>query len=250
MPFERPRKRLNWPKTKNKPGYLGGPITDTGVHDTMYEMIVTDQSMGMYKTRLEAEQAAAFYRSRKVKIVEHKKIVASLAPPNPKSKERFRIPEGKLEVPAGTLVCVYRNVETDKKGKGWVKYKLKNKRSFFECHQVTTMNQGLLNTETIKMLTSKGWMVFHTEEQDYPLIAFSAYTADFPLVAANNGIRNRIQGLNEAEVFPFHTPLTYPPHGNTFERLFNEQKNAFLFKEGFNAGARLRKEDKELDSDE
>ena len=248
MPFQAPRSRKRL--KNNKPGYLGGPITDTGVHDTMYEMIVTDQSMGMYKTRLEAEQAAAFYRSRKVKIVEHKKIVASLAPPNPKSKDRFKVPEGKLEGPAGTLVCVYRNVETAKKGKGWVKYKLKNKRSFFECHQVTTMNQGLLNTGTIKMLTSKGWMVFHTEDQNYPLIAFSAFTKDFPTEDANNGIL-AINGLSQSEAFPYTTPLRYPPNGNSFGRLFQEQKNAFLFKEGFNAGARLSKKSKEeLDSEE
>lgn len=177
------------------------------------------------------------------------------APPKPrvfpKPRIEFKEPTGQLKVPAGTLVVVYRNVYTKKKLKGWVKYKLKNERTFFECHQVTTMNQGLLEAVTIKTLTGKGWMVFHTEDPNYPLIAFSAYTKDFPMKEAHQGIRGDA-GMLPDKAFPFHSPLKYPPNGNTFERLFNEQKNAFLYKAGFDAGAKLRKKkaEKQLDSDE
>ena len=176
----------------------------------------------------------------------------NLAPAFPKRKVQFKEATGRLTVPSGTLVVVFRNVNIvspeKKKVKGWVKSKLKRERTFFECHQVTSMNKGMLDADTIKMLTSRRWMVFHTEDPNYPLIAFSAFTTHFPMKAANLGIRF----VHPSSALPFHTPLKYPPQGSTFERLFNEQKNAFLFKEGFNAGAKLaeKKAEKQLDSDE
>lgn len=224
-----------------------------------WKVVVDGQCHGVFTAINDASRAAAAMSAKnswsKVEVVEKEvndKVVMRRTfkkAPTPSTKVRFKEPTGRLAVPAGTLVAVYRNVNTEKKVKGWVLYKLKNERTFFECHQVTSMNKGLLEVATIKLLTSKGWMVFHTEDPNYPLIAFSAYTTDFPMIEANQGIRNE-NGMLPADALPYHTPLKYPPHGNTFERLFNEQKNAFLFKAGFNAGARFRKEEKELDSDE
>lgn len=229
-------------------GYVFGPITDTGVLDTMYEAIVGGLSTGLFKTRKEAEKAIAAnpnafdpaHLDGKVEIRE----IARLSPNPPQRKrprEPFRTPTGKLTVPTGTFVYVYRRGEARvrSKPKGWFKYHLKKERTFQEHHQVTTMNQGLLRTMAVKVLSNKQWIVFHTEEEDYPLIAFSALTDEFPL-EGTGGVHPL--GGQPGEAFPFRTPLRYPPHGNTFERLFSEQKSAFLFKEGFKVGFESRKE--------
>ena len=242
----------------------------------VFKVVVDGSCRGVFKVEAEAHRAAEAMKEKHswsvVEVVSRKdseKVVTRILPPRPKptpapprpripfpksfpkSRVEFKEPTGRLSVPIGTLVVVYRNVHTQKKDKGWVTYKLKKERTFFECHQVTTMNQGLLEAETIKMLTGKGWMVFHTEDPNYPLIAFSAYTKEFPMAEATIGIRGVGEMLPD-KAFPFHTPLKYPPNGNTFERLFNEQKNAFLYKAGFDAGAKLRKKkaEKQLDSNE
>ncbi len=233
-----------------------------------WKVVVDGKTRGVFQVRSDASRAAKAMTLKdswsKVELVEHgdsgndlvvrrtiKKVARAPIPAFPKRKVQFKEPTGKLVVPAGTMVVVYRNVYTKTKSKGWVNYKLKSERTFFECHQVTTMNQGLLEAVTIKTLTGKGWMVFHTEDSAYPLIAFSAYTNDFPMKEAQQGIRADT-GMRPDEAYPFDTPLKYPPNGNTFERLFNEQKNAFLYKAGFDAGAKLRKKkaEKQLDSDE
>ncbi len=239
----------------------------------VYKVVVDGSCRGVFCVAADAHRAAEALKAKhswaKVEVVsrlDSEKVITRKIPPQPKpspapirmmktrfsAKVQFKEATGRLCVPAGTLVVVLRNVNIvspeEKKVKGWVKSKLKNERTFFECHQVTTMNKGMLDADTIKMLTGRGWMVFHTEDPDYPLIAFSAFTTEFPMTAANLGIRFE----NGKLPLPFHTPLKYPPQGSTFERLFNEQKNAFLFKEGFSAGAKLaeKKAEKQLDSDE
>jgi len=236
----------------------------------VFKVVVDGSCRGVFIVEAEARRAAEAMKEKHswsvVEVVsrnDQEKVITRTnrpkpipAPPKhisfskrPKQRVEFKEPTGRLSVPVGTLVVVYRNVHTQKKDKGWVKYKLKKERTFFECHQVTTMNQGLLEAVTIKTLTGKGWMVFHTEDPNYPLIAFSAYTTEFPMKEAQQGIRSDIL---PDKAFPFHSPLKYPPNGNTFERLFNEQKNAFLYKASFAAGAKLRKKkaEKQLDSDE
>ncbi len=240
---------------------------------TVFKVVVDGKCRGVFLAASEAHRAAVALKEKHswsvVEVVSRKdseKVVTATIPNRPKpipmtvkttktrfsAKVEFKEPTGKLSVPAGTFVVVFRNVNIEeKKVKGWVKSKLKNERTFFECHQVTSMNNGMLETDTIKMLTSRRWMVFHTEDPNYPLIAFSAFTTHFPMKAANNGMRFE-NGMLPENALPFHTPLKYPPQGSTFERLFNEQKNAFLYRAGFDAGAKLRKKkaEKLLDSDE
>ncbi len=240
-----------------------------------WKVVVDGKTRGVFRVRSDASRASKAMTQKdswsKVELVEcgegegenivlrrTVKKVAKKAPNlRPPFPVRFKEATGKLVVPAGTRVVVFRNVtlvnregtKLTKKDKGWVKSKLKNERTFFECHQVTSMNKGMLETDTIKRLTSLRWMVFHTEDPNYPLIAFSAFTTHFPMKVANLGMSFENADKN---ALPFHSPLKYPPQGSTFERLFNEQKNAFLFKEGFDAGATLRKKkaEKQLDSDE
>lgn len=209
---------------KKDPGCVLGPITDTGVYAEEYGSGFTAKGLEKtYKTREEAQTAASLLpMSLKRKIVV-----------KPRPKEPFRTPTGKLMVPAGTFVYVYRRLGADGKPAGWFKYHLKKERTFQEHHQVTTMNRGLLRIMAVKLLSNKQWITFHTEEEDYPLIAFSAFTTDFPL---GGTVGVHLLGTQPGDAFPFRTPLKYPPHGNTFERLFTEQKSAFLFKEGFKAG--------------
>ena len=151
-------------------------LTDPGYYDKVYEVVVNGKSTGhVYKTRKAAEQAALSEAWRgKVKVLERAGSFKKEF--DARFKNRFRTPTGKLTVPAGTMVYVYRNVNVEgtwnnpkAKTRGWVKYGLKAKRTFEEQHQVTSMNQGLMRAEAIKLLNSKQWIVFHTEEEDYPL---------------------------------------------------------------------------------
>ncbi len=218
-------------------------LSNTGVHDKMYELSTNGRVIGQFPTHALAQDAALVERQRDKKIgqiskicIKHKYV--------PCKTTRFRTPKRNMIVPVGTLVYVYRRVDVFsdrllfKKPKGWIKYHLKKPRTFQEFHQVTTMNQGLLRTAAVKQLNSLKWIVFHTEEEDYPLIAFSAFTKDFPL-EGTTGVHDL--GGQPKDAFPFKTPLRYPPHGNTFERMFLEQKNAFIYKEGFKAGFDSRK---------
>ena len=223
-----------------KPVYLHGPITDTGVVDKMYEVVCGDVLIQTFRTRTEAEiQAAAASMMGNATVRE-------VAVPRPKlrsvrnTKETFKVPTGKLTVPAGTRVYVYRYTpRNDDKKRGWFRYRLKNERTFHECHQVTSMNPGLLMKNAIHKTSNLQWIVFHTEEHDYPLIAFSAITNEFPL-EGRDGVHSL--GAQSGQAYPFDTPLRYPPRGNTFGRLFGEQKAAFLHMEGFKAGFESRKE--------
>ena len=239
---------------------------------SVWKVVVDGSCLGVFTSMEDARRAATALQQKnswsKVEVIEKMRandrvvmrrtatVQRPKPSPLPKRKVQFKEATGRLTVPSGTLVVVFRNLnivspEKKMKAKGWVKSKLKQERTFFECHQVTSMNNGMLETDTIKLLTGRGWMVFHTEDPNYPLIAFSAFTKDFPMKAANLGMRCE-NGMLPEHALPFHTPLKYPPQGSTFERLFNEQKNAFLFKEGFNAGAKLaeKKAEKQLDSDE
>jgi len=233
---------LNMELLREKKGqaFLSGPITSTGVVDKMYEVVCGDVLIQRFRTRTEAEKQAAAASMMGNATVREVAVPRSPLRSIRNRQDKFEIPTGKLVVPAGTMVYVYRRTpRTDDRKRGWFRYRLKNKRTFRECHQVTTMNPGLLMKNAIHRTSNLQWIVFHTEENDYPLIAFSAITDKFPL-EGRDGVHSL--GGQESQAFPFDTPLRYPPRGNTFGRLFGEQKAAFLHKEGFKAGFESRKE--------
>lgn len=220
-------------------GYLSGPITRAQCVK-MYDVLVNDVPVQRYQTRKEAET-----RLMSVDIKSRARIREVAIPKSPVRSLRghgdeFKVPTGKLTVPVGTMVYVYRRTpRDDDKKRGWFRYRLKKERTFQEYLQVTTMNPGLMMTNALHETSNLQWILFHTEEKDYPLIAFSALTDKFPL-KGRDGVHSL--GAQPGEAFPFNTPLRYPPKGNIFGRLFGEQKAAFLFKEGFKAGFESRKE--------
>lgn len=215
---------------KANPGFIFGPITGLPMQDKLYQVVTGDKVHSAWSTLGEAQFALSKLR------VEHGSKVEIVSQSN-------QIPKGELTVPEGTLVYVYRlgigGREPNPRPPGWVKYHLKKERTFQECHQVTTLNPGLMVPSSIRQANAFKWIVFHTEKEDYPLIAFSAFTEDFPLVG-DIGVHDL--GDQEGNAFPHNTPLTYPPKGNTFGRLFKEQKTAFNFKGGFNPTDKLKKQ--------